>query len=333
MKKMAWILPLLSGAMWGGSGVFIRRLTEFGMDNSTILFSRAAIAAVLILAAMLIWNRSWLIVKKKDIWLLAACGLLGMLGMSLCYNEAVNRLPLSLAAVLMGLTPAFVMVMAAVFFKEKITGRKVICMVLALLGCALASGIMEGQETFGVSADGILAGLVTAFFYALYSILSKMAAERGYHTYTIIFYSMLSIAVVLLPFSDLNMIADFVREDPLADGGFMIGQALCTSMLPYMLYTVALLFLEAGRVSILASGAEPVAAVCFGILFYREMPSWLTILGVAVTITALTLLCTKTEKTKREEKERNRHDERRTGTGSDRQTEKGVSGRGMYPGL
>ncbi|MGI6011134.1 MAG: DMT family transporter [Ruminococcus sp.] len=300
MRKLAFFLPVISGSMWGASGVFIRKLSSFGMDNSTILFSRAAIAAVLIFIAVLFYDRTLLKVKIKDIWLFLACGLLGMLGMSLCYNEAVNRLPLSLAAVLMGLTPAFVMIMAAFLFKEKITAKKTACLLLALAGCILASGILEGMDSAGISPAGILAGVVTAFFYALYSIFSKMASERGYSTYTIIFYSMISIAVALLPFSDLGLIGDFVREAPISNTVFMIAQAMCTSMLPYIFYTVALLYMEAGRVSILASGAEPVAAVCFGVIFYGEIPTILTIAGMAVTITALTLLCMKDKKVKDE---------------------------------
>ena len=304
MKKIAFILPLISGGMWGASGVFIRRLSEYGMDNSTILFSRTAIAAILIFIAVLFYDRSLLKIKIKDIWLFLACGLLGMLGMSLCYNEAVNRLPLSLAAVLMSLTPVFVMIMAAFLFKEKITAGKTGCMLLALAGCVLASGILEGTENISFSWSGILAGLVTAFFYALYSIFSKLTTQRGYSTYTIIFYSMLSIAVVLLPFSDPGLIGAFVKEAPAVNGGFMIWQSLCTSMLPYIFYTIALLHMEAGKASILATGAEPVAAACFGILFYSEMPGLLTVVGICITIAALTLLCMGKQEIENERRDR-----------------------------
>lgn len=272
------------------------------MDNSTILFSRAAIASVLIFAAVMFYNPGLLKIRIKDFGLFLACGLLGMLGMSLCYNEAVNRLPLSLAAVLLALTPAFVIIMAAVIFKEKITVKKTVCMILALLGCILASGLLEGLDTANISGIGLVMGLASAVFYALYSIFSKLAADRGYSTYTIIFYSLLCIAVVLLPFSDKGVIVDFVKAKPAFHLMIMVGQALCTSMLPYILYTVALMYTEAGMVSILASGAEPVAAVCFGVIFYGEIPTLPTILGMAVTIAALAALCMRGKQTEEEKR-------------------------------
>ena len=59
----------------------------------------------------------------------------------------------------------------------------------------------------------------------------------------------------------------------------------------YIFITLALLYAEAGMVSILASGAEPVAAVIFGLLFYAEIPTLLMLIGIAVTVFALTILC------------------------------------------
>ena len=138
---------------------------------------------------------------------------------------------------------------------------------------------------------GILAGVGSAVFYALYSIFSRMATDRGYHTYTIIFYSVLFITIVLLPFSNLSLVGGFIVETPVFSIVFLLAHALCTSVIPYVAITLSLLYAEAGKVSILASGAEPVAALVFGILFYAEILSPLMLLGVAVTIAALAFLC------------------------------------------
>ena len=49
--------------------------------------------------------------------------------------------------------------------------------------------------------------------------------------------------------------------------------------------------MENGRVAILAGGGEPVAAFVFGMIFYHEMPTALNLLGLVVTVAALTLMC------------------------------------------
>ena len=57
------------------------------------------------------------------------------------------------------------------------------------------------------------------------------------------------------------------------------------------LYTLSQLYLDGGMVAILASGGEPTAACVFGALFFQEYPSVWNLLGLAVTVAALTLLC------------------------------------------
>ena len=49
--------------------------------------------------------------------------------------------------------------------------------------------------------------------------------------------------------------------------------------------------MENGKVSILAGGGEPMAAVLFGVLFFMEIPSALNLAGLVITVVALSLLC------------------------------------------
>jgi len=66
MKKLILILPVLTGIMWGSVGTFIRKLTEFGVDIFTILAVRTLIAILLLMAALLLFNRELLKIKLKD---------------------------------------------------------------------------------------------------------------------------------------------------------------------------------------------------------------------------------------------------------------------------
>jgi len=57
-------------------------------------------------------------------------------------------------------------------------------------------------------------------------------------------------------------------------------------VLPYVFYTLALGFMEAGKASILAAG-EPVAAMVFGFAFFAERPTALAASGLVLTTAAL----------------------------------------------
>ena len=291
MKKMMMFLPVLSGVFWGSAGVFVRTLEAFGFDNFTIIFIRFAVAAFILFVGIMAFDRSMLKIKPKDIWIFIGSGILGMLGLNFFYNYAISGLALSLAAVLLSLSPVFVMILAAIILKEKITGRKIGCAVLAILGCVLVSGVFESVAGMSLSMLGVLAGLAAALFYALYSIFSKTAMKQNYNVFTITFYSLLIGAIVMIPFTDWDIIGEFIVTAPVGNSIFIFLNSLCTSVLPYVLYTLSLSYVDTGKVSILAAGGEPSAAMVFGLLFFGEVPTALSLCGLAVTIAALWFLC------------------------------------------
>ena len=74
-----------------------------------------------------------------------------------------------------------------------------------------------------------------------------------------------------------------------SDRLFMIAHALCTAVLPYLLYTVSLGYMDAGKAAILCS-CEPVAAMVFGVIFFGEVPTVLATIGLVIVIAALAML-------------------------------------------
>ena len=143
MKRILYLLPVLAGVFWGSVGIFVRVLTDFGMDNYTVLGSRMAVASVILFFVIFIYDRELLRIRLRDLGFFLGTGLCGMVGLNYCYNEAINQLTLSLAAVLLSLSPIFVMILSAFLFHEKITLKKVGCTALAIAGCILVSGVLQ----------------------------------------------------------------------------------------------------------------------------------------------------------------------------------------------
>ena len=291
-NKISTLLPIIAGALWGSVGVFVRGFTNGNIDNVSILVMRVLFAAIMMFVFIAIKDKSLLKINLKDVWVFACGGIVAMFGMNFCYNNAINSLSLSLAGVLLALSPVFVMFLAAILFKEKITARSIVCMIFALIGCTMASGVIGGGE-IAFSTSGILFGIAAAFFYGLTSIFSKIAMEKGYHALTMTFYSMLILAIVLLPFADWKLVGEYVMVSPANNIIFILMHSLCTAVLPYLLYNLALSNVDASLASILVAGAEPSAAMIFGIIFFAEMSSVVSILGLVVTIVALTILVIK----------------------------------------
>lgn len=293
-NKIISIFPILSGIFFGSGGIFIRRLIEMGVDSYSIVFLRVFIALPILILWLFFTDKKLFYVRLKDVWVFFGAGVLGTLGLNLSYNYSITELSLSLSAILLSLAPIFVVIFSFFLFKEKITSTKIYCMILAIVGSALASGVFE-SVSMRWSFKGILVGLFAAIFYSLYSIFSKIAMEKKYDALTITLYSTLAITMVLFPMNDWGFVREIISVSPLKMSIFMVAHSLCTCIFPYALYTISLNYMDAGKASILCS-CEPIAATIFGLLFYNEVPTLLSLVGLVIVLVALGILSLKNSK-------------------------------------
>ena len=295
MKRIYLILPILAGMMFGSSGIFVRTLTQNGIDPTTLLFLRFSIAIIPLLIAILATDKNLFKINLKDIPLFLVCSLC-IIGLNLCYNHSMNTVPLSLAAVLLSIAPIYVLIIAYFMFGEKITSKKLICMILAISGCVLMTGILE-NDLGNLPLFGILSGIGAGLFWAVYLMASKKSIENGNHTFTILFYSVIFISIALIPFTDFSEISGFVSINPVMTVIFLILHSTFSFALPYIFSTISLNYMDSGTSSIFLSGAEPFAALIFGFLIYSEIPTPLMFCGFILTIIAMMMLSKDDSKT------------------------------------
>ena len=287
MKKVAPFLVLLSGCLWGSMGLFVRKLTQAGLSSLEIVGIRAFSTVILMGIALLILNRSLFRIKLKDVWCFVGTGVCSILLFNYCYFTAINITSLSIAAVLLYTAPAFVMLMSYVLFKEKFSVRKLMALMLTFAGCVLVTGMIGGESSQVLSFRGILMGLGAGFGYALYSIFSRYALERGYTSLNITFYTFVFASVGIVPMISLQNIGAYLT------GGaenlvFTILFGLISTVLPYLAYTAGLKYVENGQASIIAS-IEPVVATAFGIIIFKETMTASNLVGMVMVLGAIVL--------------------------------------------
>ena len=281
--------------MFGSSGIFVRTLTQNGIDPTTLLFLRFSIAIIPLLIAILATDKNLFKIDLKDIPLFLVCSLC-IIGLNLCYNHSMNTVPLSLAAVLLSIAPIYVLIIAYFLFGENITSKKLICMILAISGCIMMTGVLEINFE-NIPLLGILSGIGAGLFWAVYLMASKKSIENGKHTFTILFYSIIFISIALIPFSDFSEISNFISINPMLTVIFLILHSTFSFALPYILSTISLNYMDSGTSSIFLSGAEPFAALIFGLLIYSEVPTPLMFCGFILTIIAMMMLSKTDSKT------------------------------------
>ncbi len=284
MKKLAPFLVILAGCCWATLGVFVRHLNEIGLQSMQIVEIRSILTVIGMFGALGIFRRDLLRVKAKDLWCFAGGGIVSIILFNYCYFQTIQRASLSTAAILLYTSPIFVLLLSMPLFGEKLTRKKLICLAMAFVGCALASGVAGGMR---LSAETLLFGLGSGFGYGLYSIFSRFALQRGYHPITITAYIFLFGALGGIPLTDFGEIAAVAGQPEHLL--YLLIYTFVTTIVPYISYTTGLRYVENGVAAVLAC-IEPVMATIFGIFFFSELPTFTGWLGILLVLAALTIL-------------------------------------------
>lgn len=287
--KLASGSIILAGILWGTMGLFVRGLSADDFTSMEIVSLRVLAALLLMAVVILLYKKELFRIRLRDCWCFIGTGILSLTFFNFCYFHTIVITSMSVAAILLYTAPIIVVLLSALLFKEKINGKKIGAMFLAFLGCVFVTGIIGG-EGLTISPTGILIGLGSGLGYALYSIFSRYAIERGYESFTISFYTFLFAAVGILFLVPVRETATkLVNGNTGQDLLLVFGIALIATVLPYILYTFGLSRVENGKASIMAS-IEPVVATLLGILIFGESLTAAGTIGVVLVLAAIILL-------------------------------------------
>ena len=276
---------LLAGTLWGSMGLFVRKLNAVGLYALDIVQLRIAISLVLVGLYLLIFARDKLRVRLRDLCCFAGTGIVSLLLFSWCYFSGMQEVSLSVMAVLLYTSPAFIVLLSVLLFRETLTRQKLLALVLTFTGCCLVSGLGSGSA---VSMKGLLLGLGSGFFYALYSIFSRYAIERGYGSWTITFYTFLFCLLASAPLAHWGLIASALSSG-VSVPVYALLMGLLTGFLAYIFYTKGLEGMESSRAGILAS-VEPVVGTIIGTLVFHEPLPVQSVLGIALVLGGIVVL-------------------------------------------
>jgi drug/metabolite transporter (DMT)-like permease len=188
---------VLSGLAFTLMSVLVRRLSG-QIPEALLIFSRGAINFTVILGLMLI--------RREPLWvpgkpLLIFRGLMGTGGVT-CLFYAIAHLPLPIAAMLNWCSPLFVVLFSRLFTAERLGGRALLGLGVALFGLSMAlrpdlafSGAPEGLPWLPV-AVGLLGA---AFGGAAYVAVRAATARVSAHA--IILYFTATATVLSAPFA------------------------------------------------------------------------------------------------------------------------------------
>lgn len=205
-------------------------------------------------------------VKRRDLALMAVCGVFGVAINQLFFFNGLMRTSPVNAAVIMTTTPILVFILSIFILKEKPQALKVLGLLIGAAGSIIFT--LQGSKTGEPTLLGDLFILLNATSYALYLVLVKplMAKYKPLTVITWVFTFGL-IYVSCWPFSTQELGAVSFTSLPfytLLRFAFVV---VCVTFLPYLLMVYAM-----KRVSPAVSSTyiylQPILVACFIYLFW-----------------------------------------------------------------
>ncbi len=265
---------IASMAIFGTLGPFVRNIT---VSSGELALYRAIMAAGLVGVFLIITKQKIPFGKiKKEIPLLLASGVAMGINWILLF-EAYKHTTISVATLSYYFAPVIVTVVCPILFKEKLTGKQIVCFIMSTLGIVMITGI--GDMGGGNNIVGILFGLGAAAFYATVILLNKFIKNvEGIHR---TFMQFIAAVVTLIPYVMLTSGVTLGGMDRVGWVNLLIVGLVHTGI-TYCMYFSSLKELPGQKVAIL-SYIDPLVAVVISVTILGEtMTLWQVIGGLLI---------------------------------------------------
>lgn len=266
---------LLLSALWGGSFLFMRIAAP--VFGPVVLIELRVLIAGIALLLYSIFTRRSLDLRKRWLHYLV----IGIINSAIPFTliaTAELLLTAGFAAILNATSPLFGAVVAAIWIKEALTTRKVIGLLLGLVGV----GVLVGWSSLPFSVTvvfSVVASLVAAAFYGLASVYTKVYA-RGASSVAVTTCSQIGASLFLLP---LVPIVPAQHPPTLIVVLAVTALALLCTGFAYLLYFQLIENVGPTR-ALTVTFLSPVFGVLWGVLLLNEALTWSTIVGFGIIL-------------------------------------------------
>lgn len=285
-KNVVWgyVAGIVTGVTYGLNPLFAKPLLSMGVSVDTMLACRYLIA-VFILGVWLVFRKESLKVNKAQMWRLCILGFLFAMSSMLLFLS-YNYIPAGLATTIVFLYPVIV-ALIMVLLKVYPTWQVWLSILMTFVGVVILSR-PSGNMTLNITGLSLAAG--SAIAYALYLIVVNRSRRlRTVTSLVLTFYALLIGSVVFLIHSAISG-GEFMAG---LDGWYCWLNLICLAVFPTLvsLLTLAMATRIIGptRTSVLGV-FEPVTAIAVGTIFFGESLTLNIIIGVIITLVAVTFM-------------------------------------------
>ena len=266
---------------FGTIGILVRYIP---LPSSIIALVRGVLATIFLLAVMA-GGKRWpdkTAITRNLALLLISGALIGFNWILLF--EAYNYTSVAVATLCYYLAPVFVIIASPFVLQEKLSMKKALCVIAALAGMVLVSGVIQnyvsGGNTEDLNLTGVLLGIGAGALYATIILINKKLKDISSYDTTVM--QLAAASIVLMPYCLLTVDMGALEVTPVSAVLLLIVGIVHTGI-AYVLYFGSIKELPAQTVAIF-SYIDPILAVLLSALLLKESMDMLSILGAILIL-------------------------------------------------
>ena len=278
-RTVAMVKLIVSMLIFGSIGLFVRNIP---LESGMIAFSRAVIGVMFLIGFLFIKHSkiSFAAIKKNLLYLLLSGTAIGFNWILLF--ESYRYTSVAVSTLCYYMAPIFVVSLSPLVLKEKLSAKQILCIIAALVGIALISGIFQIGIPKQGELTGVFFGIGAAALYASVILLNKKFTDIAAMERTVC--QLFVAAVVLLPYNILTTGLSLASVPPVSLLLLVIVGVVHTGF-AYFLYFGSMEHLSGQSIAI-ASYIDPVIAVIASAVLLKEPFTVETLLGAAAILGA-----------------------------------------------
>lgn len=293
-----YLIALVSALFLSTTAIFIRHLTQtYQLPALILAFWRDIFVTLTLLPVLGLFRPALLRANRAHLGYLVIYGL-ALASFNALWTLSVALNGAAVATVLVYCSSAFTALLAWRFLGETLNWSKLLAIVLSLAGCTLVAGAYD-PAVWKANLGGILTGILSGLFYAIYSLLGRSASQRGLNPWTTLLYTF-GFAAVFLGLANLLPGGPLPGSAKHAEDFLWLGNAVrgwvvlfllaaIPTVAGFGLYNVSLSFLPSSVANLIVS-LEPAFTAVIAYLLFGELLTTIQVSGSLLILLGVVLL-------------------------------------------
>lgn len=275
------LATMISAVFFGFIPLFVKTICAGGGNSVSAAFYRFFLSVPILYIYLKAQGISMRI-TRTEFAKIALITIFGYGGTAVLLFSSYNFIPSGMSTTIHFMYPVFTILGCMIFFKEKVSPLKLLCVALCFGGILL---FYNGES--GGSVLGMALSFLSGVTYAFYTIYLEKSGLQKMENLKLIFYMNTVAAAMILVMALLT--AQFtLRLTPLAWGTAAFF-ATATSLIGVLGYQIGVKCIGPQNAAILST-FEPITSVIMGVLVYREAFSARTLLGCLCVLSAVVIV-------------------------------------------